>query len=76
MLLWVNLSEFIRIAKWTLKFSDFVPKAKQLFLRMISQGANQVNLLKQTKKSNVTTSLFITFSVLGEELITSILEHE
>ena len=76
MLLWVNLSEFIRIAKCTLKFSDFVPKAKQLFLRMISQGANQVNLLKQTKKSNVTTSLFITFSVLGEELITSILEHE
>lgn len=51
MLLWVNLSEFIRIAEWTLKFSDFVPKAKQLFLRMISQGANQVNLLKQTKKA-------------------------
>ena len=51
MLLWVNLSEFIRIAKCTLKFSDFVPKAKQLFLRMISQGANQVNLLKQTKKA-------------------------
>ena len=51
MLLWVNLSEFIRIAKCTLKFSDFVPKAKQLFLRMINQGENQANLLKQAKKA-------------------------
>ena len=44
------LSEFLRIAKCTLKFSDSVLKAKQLFLRMMYQGANQLTLLKPKKK--------------------------
>lgn len=30
------LSEFLRLAKFTLKLSDLVPKAKKLFLRMMN----------------------------------------
>ena len=45
-----DLSEFIEIAKCALKFSDFVPKAKQVFLRMINQGANQVYKFTATDK--------------------------
>ena len=44
------LSEFLTISKTKLKLSDFVPKTKQLFLRMMNQGINQVTLLKQIKK--------------------------
>ena len=45
------LFEFLRIAKCSLKFSDFLSNTKQLFLRMMNQGANQVPLLKQIKNS-------------------------
>ena len=43
------LSEFIKIAQCTLKFSTFVPNAKQLFLRTMNYGVNQVTSLKQIK---------------------------
>ena len=32
--------EFLRIGRSTLRFDDFVPKAKELLSRMLSQGAN------------------------------------
>ena len=46
-----TLSVFLRILKYTLSFSDFIPKAKLLFSRMMNQGGNQVTLLKQKKKA-------------------------
>ena len=55
------LSQFLRIVKCKLKLSDFVPKAKQLFLRMTSQEENQATLLKYMKKSNKKQSTGITF---------------
>lgn len=44
------LSEFLRIAKCTLKFSLFRKR------NMNEDQANQVSLLEQTKKSNETKS--------------------
>ena len=38
------------------KLLDFVPKARQLFLKKMNQGANQVTLLKQIEISNKATS--------------------
>ena len=33
------VGEFLRIGRSTLRFEDFVPKAKELFDRMLTQGA-------------------------------------
>ena len=33
------VGEFLRIGRSTLRFDDFVPKAKELLSRMLSQGA-------------------------------------
>ena len=33
------VDEFLRIGRSTLRFEDFVPKAKELFDRMLTQGA-------------------------------------
>ena len=35
------LSEFLRIARCTLLFEDFIPKANQLFQRMVTQGGKK-----------------------------------
>ena len=39
-------SEFLRIARATLRYSDFLPKAKELHLRMLNQGASVPHILK------------------------------
>ena len=43
-------SEYLRIARATLKYQDFLPKAKELLNRMINQGAVENILLKQINK--------------------------
>ena len=43
-------SEFLRIARCTLKLEDFLPRAVQLYSRMISQGANETSIHKQILK--------------------------
>ena len=56
--------------KCLLKFSDFVLKAKQLFLIMMNQGENQVTLLKQAKKAMKQHPIaFKSFSVSSEKKI-------
>ena len=44
------LSEFLRIARSTLLFEDFLPKANSLYKRMLDQGGNKVLILKQISK--------------------------
>ena len=44
------MSEILRIARATLLYQDFLIKCKELFNRMISQGASLFLLLKQVKK--------------------------
>ena len=45
------LSEFLRIARCTMLYMDFLPRAKQLFDRMLSQGGEKSRLLFQLKKA-------------------------
>ena len=44
------LSEFLRIARSTLLFEDFLPKAYSLYERMIDQGGSKGSILKQISK--------------------------
>ena len=45
------MSEFLRIARCTRLISDFLPRAKSLVNRMVSQGGNKPLVLKQIKKA-------------------------
>ena len=49
------LSEFIRIATCTLLFKDFIPKAVELFQRILTQGGggggNRQLIVKQIKNA-------------------------
>ena len=45
------LSEFLRIARCTLLFEDFIPKANQLFQRMVTQGGKKSLICKQIEKA-------------------------
>ena len=45
------MSEFLRIARCTRLISDFLPRAKSLVNRMVSQGGNKPLILKQIKKA-------------------------
>ena len=45
------MSEFLRIARCTLLLTDFVPRAKKLFLRMTTQGSTKNRVLQQIKKA-------------------------
>ena len=38
------MSEFIRISRTTLLFTDFLPKAKKLTQRMVTQGGNETKV--------------------------------
>ena len=45
------MSEFLRIARATLLFSDFLPRAKALFQRMINQGGEKNRVLTQIQRA-------------------------
>ena len=45
------MSEFLRIARSTLLYSDFLPVASSLYKRMLNQGGSPVKLLNQIKKA-------------------------
>ena len=45
------MSEFLRISRCTLLYSDFLPSAIALFKRMINQGGSDVIILNQITKA-------------------------
>ena len=45
------MSEFLRIARATLLYHDFLPKASELFHRMLNQNGNRSMILLQLKKA-------------------------
>ena len=45
------MSEFLRMARSTLQYSDFLPVCVSLFKRMINQGGSELKLLNQIKKA-------------------------
>ena len=44
-------SELLRIASCTLRLSDLIPRASELFSRMIAQGRNRTTLTKELRKA-------------------------
>ena len=44
------MSEFLRIARCTMLYEDFLPVAAKLFTRMVNQGGSADMILKQVKK--------------------------
>ena len=44
------MAEFLRIARASLLYKDFIPRAKSLYSRMCNQGAVEVRLLQQIRK--------------------------
>ena len=45
------MSEFLRIARATLLFSDFLPRASALFERMVNQGGEKYRVLAQIQRA-------------------------
>ena len=45
------MSEFLRIARATLLFADFLPRAKALFTRMMNQGGEKFRVLAQIQRA-------------------------
>ena len=45
------MSEFLRIARCTLLYSDFLASAISLFKRMVSQGGSKDKILNQIRKA-------------------------
>ena len=45
------MSEFLRIARSTLLYVDFLPVASNLLKRMVNQGGSKVKILQQISKA-------------------------
>ena len=45
------MSEFLRISRCTLSYSDFLPPGISLFKRMINQGGSEASILRQIAKA-------------------------
>ena len=71
------MSEFLRIARATLLFSDFLPRAKALFERMIKQGGEKSRVLAQIQRAmHRHPKPFIKFALTSQQIITSITGNE
>ena len=67
------MSEFLRIARCTLPYSDFLPSAISLFKRMINQGGSDSLILKQISKAiNRHPQPFAKFSKSTQEIVNDI----
>ena len=64
------MSEFLRIARCTLHYADFLPVASNLLKRMINQGGSKVKLLQQISKAvQRHPDAFKKFSKKAEEIV-------
>ena len=64
------MSEFLRIARCTRLVEDFIPRAKMLCERMVSQGGSKNLVLKQIRKAISRHPLpFTKFSLSPSEII-------
>ena len=64
------MSEFLRIARATLRYHDFIPKAKNLYQRMVNQHGDKHMLLLQLKKAIAKHGqAFNHFEISSEEIL-------
>ena len=69
-------SELLRIARCTLIINDFIPRASDLFSRMIAQDGNRATLTKQLKKVfHHYPTVFQKFGKTHEEINISIMKN-
>ena len=69
-------SEFLRVARCTLLFEDFIPKASELFRRLENQGGKENIILKLIKKGiNRYPSVFNKFDKTFEDISNEIQQH-
>ena len=67
------MSEFLRISRSTLLYSDFLPFAVSLYKRMISQGGSKIKIINQISKAITKhTSPFAKYSKHKSEIINDI----
>ena len=67
------MSEFLRIARSTLYYADFLPVASNLLKRMINQGGSKVKLLQQISKAvQRHPNAFKTFSKKAKEIVSDL----
>ena len=63
-------SEFLRIARCTLRLEHFIPRASQLYNRMINQGGKHSTILKQISKAfRRHNDTFIKFNATSAEIL-------
>ena len=71
------LSEFLRIARCTLLFEDFVLITRALYHRMINQGGNKVKIKQQIRKVVLRHSIpFSKYRKTTQEIIDSITQGD
>ena len=64
------MSEFLRIARCTLNIEDFIPRAKDLYLRMVNQGGRQSTILKQLMKAfNRHSNTFQKYGISPDDIV-------
>ena len=67
------MSEFLRIARATLLYSDFLPKARDFLNRMLNQSGEKHMLLLQLKKAMINHSnIFTTYQKTMQDIINDI----
>ena len=67
------MSEFLRIARATLFYTDFIPKASQLFHRMLNQNGDKNMLLSQLKKAIINhNEVFCRYRKSSREILNDI----
>lgn len=71
------MSEFLRIARATLLYKDFLPRAASLYHRMVSQGGSEPQILKQISKAVFRHSEpFTKFHKHARTIISDIKKHQ
>ena len=69
-------SELLRMARCSLRTKDFIPRASDLFSRMIVQDGNRATLTKQLKKAfHRYPNVFQKFVKTHEEINISIMKN-
>lgn len=67
------MSEFLRIARSTLLYQDFLPVASNLLKRIVNQGGSKTKLLQQISKAiNQYPQPFTKFSKSASEIISDL----
>ena len=70
------MSEFLRIARSTLLYVDFLPVASNLLKRMINQGGSKVKILQQISKAiSRHPESFLKFSKRAKEIVSDLLNE-